>query len=290
MIADDLLADLIPGVLVELLAGGAGLVAALVTGILLLARWRVPSLLTAMSVGIPAVAPPLFALYWLSSHDPQAAAMAVAATTFLGVLVVMPIAFIQGLLLAWAGARSSPRRFMVAGAVALAACVAAALTAMGGAAVGNDMFGNIRAVAYLVVALPLVVAALGGGGEGEVGAEVAAGASLVLALVIATGEAAERGMVQLIMLQRMPEVAADKREEMAALFCQHFAEEWWWGAAAVGVVGIAAAGVALWAGVRGDARPMGAYGGLVWLPVMLFVLWGLGPTEAQLVSAVLAMP
>ena len=290
MIADDLLADLIPGLLVELLAGGAGLVVALVSGILLVSRWRVPSVITAMGVGIPAVAPPLFGLYWLSSHEPETAAMAVAATTFLGVLVVLPIALIQGVLLAWAGARRAPRRFVDAGGLAAAACGAAVLTAMGGAVVGNDMFGNIRAVAYMVVALPLVAAALAGGGEDEVGGELAAGASLILALVVATGEAAERGMVQLIMLQRMPEVPVEVRAEMVAAFSQNFVPELWWGAAAVGVVGVAAAGVGVWAGIRGGARPVAAYVGLLWLPVLFFVLLGLGPSETQLVMAANGSP
>ena len=284
---EDLLAQLIPGLVVEMLFSGLGLIVGVVAALLLIQSRRVPAIVTAIGAGAPALGPVVVALLYVGGDDPLAGAVTTAGAAFVGGLSTVGIVGITGLLLAFAGARRAPRRWRLFGLGLVGAIGVAVLAVMAGIAVENTIFGNVRAVVYLALGLLLAIGMLGGGEDA--GLEVSSGAALTLPLLVAAGEAAERGMVHLILLQRLPEVPADQREEMVRRFLEAFAPELLWGSGALLVASSVAFLTVLLRAESGRARPVGCIASAAWISVGFFILYGPGLGENALIEVVGAM-
>ncbi|MFT4621620.1 MAG: hypothetical protein ACI8PZ_000272 [Myxococcota bacterium] len=286
---DALLAQLVPGLVVVLLCTGLGAIVGSASAILLIQQRRVPPVVTAIAGVAPALAPTLVALMFIGGDDPLAGALAAAGAAFVGGIATMGVVVITGVLLAVAGARPLPRRWPMFGVGLAGALVVAGLAAGAGYAVDNAVFGNVRALAYAVTGVILAAGMLGGGdGEGA-GAEVCGGASLLLPLLVAAGESAERGLVHLILLQRLPEVPAPQRVELVQRFLDAFSPELAWGTGALVVASLVAVVGATVAVREGAARAAGAAAGALWLVAAFVVLWGPSLSEAALLEVVASM-
>ena len=186
--------------------GGAvvGLAGVVAVAVFFFRGRAVPAALAPLWIGAPAWVAVAFALIGAAQIAPDGGEAAVrgAAAAFGGrlfmALTLAPLALAFTWIAAVHGLRQSPKRPAVAGLAALG--VLGAMAAPWGYAIPQDdwMFAGFRTGLYAAVGLPTVLALLGGDEEGP-GPLVGASAAGLFALVVSAGEAAQRGLMLLVM-------------------------------------------------------------------------------------------
>lgn len=275
----------------QVLASGVALVVAAVAGVLGFQRRPVPPPVLAAGASVAALVVlgmGRATLYGWQSKPPEA--LALASTTFasvhlLGPLSAGPVVVVTLLLAAATGARAAPRQWAVAG-LALGLIVATAgVVVWGGTAANNVVYAWIRAAAYLALGVLVFVALLGGGEAEDGGPDAAAAAGAVFPLIVALGEASERGLVQLLLGRQTPNVPPEKWGAAVDWMLGKVAPEWTaaWVAFAL-AAGVAALGA--FAGRRGRKPAFGVVTAGVGVTLGAAVLWAsdLGPRLLDLAA------
>ncbi|MBW2255093.1 MAG: hypothetical protein JRI25_10905, partial [Deltaproteobacteria bacterium] len=262
------------GTLFALLLGAIlGIVAALVSGVLLLRGRRVPPVLAGCAVGIPGLVglgAAGLAMRGVAT-DPEAALAAAVAYRLITVFFALPGAVFLALFAAVAGARSAPRRWWAFGVGLGLVVVTLAIGLVGGVVEEDLAYPLVRSAAYGLLGLLTAAAMLCGGEEDAAGPEAGVAAGVTFAMVVALGEASGRALEDLFLLAVMIEVPTEGR----AAYVEHsFAEvlapmaPYHWGTlAAACVLGL----VAVAAGVR--AGRLAVLSGLVWVVLAPVALW-----------------
>lgn len=285
-----ILQDMGVGLIIMVLAALAGFAATVVTVVRLFQGRRVPPVLGAAGVGLAAAGGTLTGLLESLAWTPddvgtmRIIALTTAGARLLTPLVVGPVVISLLLGTCFVGARAAPRRVGLAAAVGLLGLAAAAVIGVAGVVIGDMAFTTLRAALYAGLAVFVGVAMLSGGPDEGNGPEAGAAAALSFPLVVAAGEGARRGLIELMML--LFDVSAHLPEERGALvtaFYDAVAAEvpWSWAtlgvACLVGLVGCVSA-------ARGGERGPGALLGLVWLgaALLIYALGDVGPERMSL--------
>ncbi len=182
------------------------------------------------------------------------------ATTFAAVHLLAPLtaapAIGLGLLFhALAGARSRPRPLAPALASALLLLVATGAVVAAGWSNGNWLYASLRGSAYVVFGSLAVLGSVGSGPPEEGGRDAGAAAACALPVLVALGEASQRGLVTLLLTQVTASVPTGKWSEGLQLMLGRVETEW--------TVSRAALVVACLAAVPGCARA-GRRGAVTW--------------------------
>jgi hypothetical protein len=224
---------------------------------------------------------------WPVGDDPDAARAAVAASAggrllgfAAGGLVGAVLIGGHGLL----GAAKSPRSWGAFAAAASFAALTAAVTVAGGVVEEDLVFPTLRGAMYAMYGLTAAAGALAGPVDGA-GRRSAIAAAALFPLVVAFGEAASMGLVDLQLLLHLSSASPDVRGAFAT---QAFDEvkapmaAWSWGSVGASV-GVAAVG-AVEAVRRSPRRVEGAAVAAI-AALAALCWWSLGPDAADLVRA-----
>lgn len=180
-----------------LVIGGVslGLLAAAVSGGLLIVGKRVPAIATAGAAGIPTLILALVAWSGASAGGEAGLARAIAAGLVAPILVGLPAALVL-FLTAAAGVKHEPRRWAGAAAgMALILGIAAVLAAEGWWLDDTTLTG-VRAAVYVGVGLLVALSLVAGGATGP---EAAAGAGTAFACFVAAGESASQSLAEFLL-------------------------------------------------------------------------------------------
>ncbi len=272
-----------------------GLTLAVVFGVLLVTKRRIPVVVNPLSVALPALGCLLVALIslwgWNPTADPDAAEIALTTITMarLGCyLVSAPVCAVLIIFCAVAGARPAPRRYKwaAAGAVFI---VATCVSTLVGSLDVTVVFSQVRALTYAFLGWMVAVAMMSGDPDESTGPEAGATAAVCFAIFVGTGESALRGLMELLSIQelRLVPTVAD-RAGMVDQFYAVTAPElpFMWATvifaclvAAIGVIGA----------LQGGKRSVGASSAALWLLLPPFLLFNdLG--RDRMVELALALP
>lgn len=287
--------DLGTGLAFLVLATALGFVFAVAFAVLLLQGRRIPTVATGAAVGVAAAGGALTGTLEGLSWDPsnpevmRVIALTTAASRMLAFFATAPVAGTFLLAAAVAAARLPPRRPVWAGLALTLTWGTALVVIVGGYATGDTAFAWLRGVAYAGLGTLVAIAWVGGAREGSNAAEVRAAAAVSFPLLVAAGEGARQGLVEIVMIvQGIGSVDPEVRDATVAAFYAYVAKEypWRWGAlgvaTAVGVVGL---GLSL----PGGRRTVGVLSGGVWLAVAAWI-YGFGDLGAARMTAVMGLP
>lgn len=187
---------------------------------------------------------------------------------------------------AWRAPGDGPRDRWRAAPLVLGGVALAVALPVAGHATANPLYADLRAAVYLLGSVGLGAAAAGG--RGPAGRDAATAAAATFPLVVALGEASERGLVWLVMSLMTSKVAPEWWSEAVVRMRAAVALEWTTSAAAVGIAA-AAAGVAT---ARRDAWARGVVPWLVASALAGAVLAGadLAPARLQILASLCTGP
>lgn len=178
-----------------LLAGGlAGVLLALYLGVQAAQERPTAPVSWGLPLGLVVLAVVASGVAGLLNPDLWTGTMAALLMRWTGCLVALPFAGTWLLGLGLLAVRGAPRNVPVAGAVLLIAALVAVATTLEGTIGGNPVFGYVRAAIYLGLGVVSAVTALGTGSASGRGRAALMG-SLVLPLLVALVESAERALV-----------------------------------------------------------------------------------------------
>jgi hypothetical protein len=246
----DEIQHLLQGLLWVLVPAVASVFLAIISGVMLVAKRRLPLALYAIPVAVPAVCSLLATLWlfwgWDVASAPMETLKAASTVALMRITVFMvtgPICAITLLCCAVAGARHQPRNVHFAGISALAVGLSCLLPALG-AIDETTQFGLLRSVSYAGLGWMVLLAMLSGGTEEGPGADAAATAGLSFAMLVGTGESALKGLFEFFSLGALQTAEVDARAETVTNISQVLTPElpFLWAtvvmAMAVGLIGL----------------------------------------------------
>ncbi|MCA9491541.1 MAG: hypothetical protein KC621_16530, partial [Myxococcales bacterium] len=134
---------------------------------------------------------------------------------------------------------------------------AAVLVVATGWGTGNGLYASVRGAAYLALGTLAAIGTIGSGADDEGGADSAGAAAAAVPLLVALGEASERGLVWLLVTQTTAAIPSGKWEIGLAKILASVQTEWMASHAALAVACVAA--------IPGAHRVGGARGAVTWL-------------------------
>ncbi len=211
--------------------------------------------------------------------DPLLAQVALVESTMTRAVAIFLVAGVTlplSLALAVEGARHQPREpKRAAGTAVGVALVIAVMVASAILVEVNDMFTYIRALGYAVIGLAATMAMLSGKASEGNGADVGAAASVLFAIVVVVGEASERGLAKLLLVQRLGDRVLEERGVLVSTYMERVDPEVVWMYAVMTLaISVGFWGV-FWAAKQGGRRGLGAGAAGLWLVALLF-LWVAG--------------
>lgn len=173
----------------------------------------------------------LAVLGWPAQSAPalKLAAMTHAALHLVGPLSFGPVASITLLACAWMGIRARPWRWTGPALVLGLVLLAAAAVVAGGYGSSNLLYPSMRACVYVAVGLLIAVSLSGRSEEGTAlpgAAEAGLTAGCLAPLVVAIGEASERGLVHLLLVQQAVSMPEGKWALAMPKMLAHTGPEW----------------------------------------------------------------
>jgi hypothetical protein len=266
------------GLIWTVVSGISGLILAIVFGVLLVTKRKIPVAVTPIAVALPALgglAVNWFYMWgWDPAADPGAAELAAATVTMTRMVVFLvsaPVCTILVIFCAVAGARPGPRRMKWASAGAVLIFATCVMTLLGAEEL-TLLFSWVRAVAYLFLGWMVAVAMMSGDPEKSTGPEAGATAALSFAIFVGTGESALRGLVEFLSIMELREpVAVGREAERIDLFYAATASElpFMWGTV---VLACMVAGVGMAGALQGGKRTTGSVAAAFWLLLPPFLL------------------
>jgi len=250
----DEIQELIGALMWVLIPSVLSLILAIILGVSLVAKKRLPLALHPLPVALPALAGWMMGLSslwgWSPANGAEEAMTTLSAVSLVRLSVFMltaPLCAVTLLFCAVAGARHVPRRRELAG-VGLVLVVACSVLPMLGAVDETLLFGQVRGACYIFVGWMVVLAMLSGGADEDTGPDAAATAGICFALLVSTGESALRGLFEFIALGSIqnPEEVSERSavvEKFYAVLAPELPFTWIviLIAAAIGVLGLFAA-------------------------------------------------
>ena len=216
----------------------------------------------------------------------QQALVQATLTRAVGLFAVGGVSLPLLLGLAIQGARHQPRE-TVRAAGAFAGIALVVLVCLVGASVAgvNTLFAQARAVVYGLAGLLVVVAMLSGRAKEGNGAEVGATASLIFAVLVFIGEASERGLGKLFLVQGLGTVELENRQALVSKYLGIIDAELPWMYGVMGGSLLVAIWGLFWAAKQGGRRGALSGAGAIWL-LALVGMWFTGDPSADTMIAI----
>lgn len=256
----------------QVILSGFALIAVVAAGVPLLQKRRFHPLLLLGGGVLVALAPFLMGRACMWDFGGRGVdILRLQATTFAACHLLGPLTAGPALafgLLFWVvgGARGVPRTWGRAGVTVAIVAVAAITVVATGWAIGNGLYATVRGAAYMSLGTFAAIGTIGSGPDEEGGADAAAAAGAAIPLLVALGEASERGLVWLVAIQSAPLVPSGRWDDGLAWMLSKVHTEW--------IVSHVVLAVACAAAIPGAHRAGGARGGATWA-VAALVAWAL---------------